>query len=185
MTTTDDVWPALPDVELRPVEQADLDLLARWDEDPVISALMGRRFIGLSPAEWLANVRRSRSSRVWMIQWEGRPVGEVELAQVNRRRRTAEVRVCVGERDLWGRGIGTAAMSALLDQAFGPMGLESVYLRVFTTNRRAIALYERLGFRREAVLEPSLRRADPAPVLLMSLSRTRWRTMQRVGAVLC
>ncbi len=172
MATTDDVLPAQPDVALRPVEQADLGLLSRWDADPVIRALMGRRFVGLTPAEWLENVRRSRSARVWMIEWEGRPVGEVELAQVNRRSRTAEVRVCVGERELWGRGIGTAAM-----------GLTSVYLRVFTTNRRAIALYERLGFRPEGILEPSRRRGDPAPVLLMSLPRARWRL--RAGRVVC
>lgn len=185
MATTDDVLPAQPDVALRPVEQADLGLLSRWDADPVIRALMGRRFVGLTPAEWLENVRRSRSARVWMIEWEGRPVGEVELAQVNRRSRTAEVRVCVGERELWGRGIGTAAMSALLEEAFGPMGLTSVYLRVFTTNRRAIALYERLGFRPEGILEPSRRRGDPAPVLLMSLPRARWRARSRAGRVVC
>ncbi len=185
MATTDGVLPGLPRVGLRPVEQADLELLSRWDEDPVIHALMGRRFVDLSPREWLRNVRRSRSCRVWMIEWEGRPVGEVELAQVNRRTRTAEIRVCVGERPLWGRGIGTAAMTASLDHAFGPMGLESVYLRVFTTNQRAIALYERLGFRREGLLEPSRRRADPAPVLLMNLSRGRWLARQRAGRVVC
>nr|PZN73937.1 MAG: hypothetical protein DIU55_01440 [Bacillota bacterium] len=181
MATTEDALPGLPRVGLRPVEQADLALLSRWDEDSVIGALMGRRFARLSPAEWWEGVRRSRSCRVWMIEWEGRSVGEVELAQLNRRAGTAEVRICVGEKALWGRGIGTAAMSALLDEAFGPMGLESVYLRVFSTNRRAIALYEKLGFRPEGLLAPSRRRSDPAPVLLMSLTRGRWLARSRAG----
>lgn len=185
MATTDDVLPGLPRVGLRPVEPADLALLSRWDEDPVIGALMGRRFVGQSPAQWLEDVRHSRTSRVWMIEWEGRTVGEVELAQVNRRASTAEVRVCVGEKALWGRGIGTAAMSALLNEAFVVMGLETVYLRVFTTNLRAIGLYERLGFRREGLLAPSSRRADPAPVLLMNLSRSRWLARKRREPALC
>ncbi|MEW8978451.1 MAG: GNAT family protein [Symbiobacterium sp.] len=174
MATTDGYLPGPSAVRLRPVEADDLSLLRRWDEDPVIAALMGRRFVNVDPADWLRNLRGDRSGRMWMIEWQGQPVGEVELAQANYRARTAEIRICVGERELWGKGIGTAAMACSLDHAFGPMALEIVYLRVFATNQRAIRLYERLGFRPEGVLAPSRRRGDPAPVVLMKLTRRCW-----------
>lgn len=174
MATTDDYLPGPSAVRLRPVEQADLEVLRRWDEDPVIAALMGRRFENTSPTEWFNALRRVRSYRMWIIEREERPVGEVELAQVNHRTRSAEVRICVGDRSLWGQGIGTTAMIRALDEAFGPMALDEVYLRVFETNERAIALYRRLGFRPQGVLRPSRRRNDPAPVVLMKLTRRRW-----------
>jgi len=181
MATTDDNVRAPSTVRLRPVEQGDLEVLLRWDEDPVIAALMGRRFENTSPAEWFAAQRRARTYRMWIIEREERPVGELELAQVNHRTRSAEVRICVGDRTLWGQGIGTAAMTRALDVAFGPMALEEVYLRVFANNERAIALYDRMGFRREGMLSPSRRRDDPAPVLLMKLTRSRWQSRREAS----
>ncbi|MBP2019148.1 RimJ/RimL family protein N-acetyltransferase [Symbiobacterium terraclitae] len=181
MATTDDYLTGPSSVRLRPVEQGDLELLLRWDEDPVIAALMGRRFENTSPAEWFSAQRRMRSYRIWIIERGEQPVGEVELAQVNHRTRSAEVRICVGERELWGQGIGTTAMTRALDEAFGPMALDEVYLRVFANNGRAIALYDRLGFQPAGVLRPSRRRNDPAPVLLMRLTRHRWQSHRKSG----
>ena len=174
METTELAVPDASTVRLRSIERADLPLLELWDSDPVIIALMGRRFEAQRPEEWLRQVRRSRSSRAWIIELGGRPVGEVELAQINNRNHTAEIRICVGESGLWGRGIGTLAMTESLRLAFGETGLETVYLRVFANNLRAIALYQRMGFRKEGILQPSERRNDPAPVVLMNLSRARW-----------
>lgn len=149
-------------------------MLETWDADPAIIALMGRRFEAQRPEEWLRQVRRSRSSRAWVIEYAGSAVGELELAQINNRNRTAEIRICIGEAAFWGRGIGAAAMTEGLRMAFDEMGLQSIYLRVFANNERAVALYQRLGFRKEGVLQPSQRRNDPAPVVLMSLARARW-----------
>jgi RimJ/RimL family protein N-acetyltransferase len=149
-----------------------------WDADPAIIALMGRRFEAQRPEEWLRQVRRSRLCRAWVIELGDQPVGEVELAQINNRLHTAEIRICVGESAQWGRGIGTVAMRESLRLAFGEMGLQTVYLRVFANNLRAIALYERMGFRKEGMLQPSERRNDPAPVVLMNLSRARWQARQ-------
>lgn len=169
---------------LRPVSDADLPILNRWDTDPIIAGLMGRRF-DLRPAEeWLSSLRRSGLARAWMIERDGRTIGEVELAQINHRSGTAELRICIGEESFRGQGLGRAALAATLAIAFGALRLQRVYLRVFETNERAIRLYESMGFRREAVLSPSERRQDPAPVVLMTLPRHRWEAQQRqAGAV--
>jgi len=164
---------------LRPVSDADLPILNRWDSDPIIAGLMGRRF-DLRPAEeWLRSLRQSGHVRAWMIEREGRTIGEVELAQINHRSGTAELRICIGEESFRGQGLGRAALAATLAVAFDAMRLQQVYLRVFETNERAIRLYESMGFRREGVLSPSTRRQDPAAVLLMTLPRHRWKAQQR------
>lgn len=178
------ITPPAFSVRLRPVGDADLPILQRWDLDPSLTALMGKRFDQWSAGEWLKKVSESRCSRAWMIEANGQSVGEVELAQINRREQSAELRICIGEAECRGRGIGRATLAQTLVQAFGPLNLRTIYLRVFTTNEPAIQLYERAGFRREALMAPSARREDPAPVLLMSLSRHRWAAQhQRTGAV--
>lgn len=103
---------------------------------------------------------------------------ELEPAQLNWRNGTTELRVCIGEKDCWNHGYGTDAVRTAVRLAFEALGLAVVYLRVFAANPRAIHVYRRLGFRAEAMLEPSRRRNDPSPVLLMNLTQERWQRRQ-------
>ena len=50
-----------------------------------------------------------------------------------------------------GRGLVTRAMTALLDQAFRPLGLARVALHIDVANQRSRALADRLGFTEEGV----------------------------------
>jgi RimJ/RimL family protein N-acetyltransferase len=65
--------------------------------------------------------------------------------------------ITIGERDAWGRGLGTEATELMLEHAFERLGLHRVGLSVFSYNLRAIRAYEKAGFRiegrqREAIL---------------------------------
>jgi RimJ/RimL family protein N-acetyltransferase len=170
---------------MRPVSQADLPTIQSWDEDPAIIDLMGRRFSEMTAGEWFDSLSDGRC-RAWVIETHGgRMIGELELAHINWRAGSAELRICIGEKDCWNCGYGTDAIRSALRYAFERLDLEEVYLRVFASNRRAVRVYERMGFRTEAHLPPSTRRGDPSPVLLMNLPRDRWMRMQagadRVG----
>lgn len=167
-------------VRLRPVTGPDLELLERWDQDPELEALMGRRFGAVQPMEWLRTHLTGRGGLAWMVEEAetGRPVGELELANLNRRSGTVEVRICLGERESRGQGYGREALSLALRFAFVTWRLRSVHLRVYTENARAIHLYERLGFRKVGITPPSDRRGDLSPILLMELSQERWSRLQ-------
>lgn len=168
---------------LRQVTAADLPILQVWDADPAIIALMGRKFQDMNVEDWFQSVNRKQSCRAWVIEnLEGRLIGELELAHINRRDGSAELRICIGEQDCWSQGYGTDAIRTAMGRAFETLGLRSVYLRVFATNTRAVHVYERMGFRKQAVLEPCSRRQDPAPVLLMNLTQQQWNTHGRTCA---
>ncbi|MFD8822903.1 GNAT family N-acetyltransferase [Streptomyces sp. NPDC059605] len=51
-----------------------------------------------------------------------------------------------------GRGLITRAATAVLDQAFGPVGLDRVELRTGTDNARSRSVARRLGFTEEGLL---------------------------------
>ncbi|HWI62310.1 MAG TPA: GNAT family N-acetyltransferase [Symbiobacteriaceae bacterium] len=168
---------------LRKVVADDLPVLHAWDTDPEIIGLMGRKYAEMEIADWFRSLTSDRTCRTWAIETpEGRLIGELELAHLNWRSGSTELRICIGDKDYWGHGYGTDAIRAALWAAFHGMSLESVYLRVFVTNVRAIRTYEKLGFRRQALLEPSIRRQDPAAVLLMNLTRQRWHMKQTQSA---
>jgi ribosomal-protein-serine acetyltransferase len=56
-----------------------------------------------------------------------------------------------------GAGTMTAAVTAMLDHAFGPWDLARVEIRAGVANRRSRAIPERLGFREEGVLRAAER----------------------------
>lgn len=57
--------------------------------------------------------------------------------------------ITIGERDSWGRGLGTEATELMLAHAFERLGLHRVGLSVFSYNLRAIRAYEKAGFKTE------------------------------------
>jgi RimJ/RimL family protein N-acetyltransferase len=66
--------------------------------------------------------------------------------------------ITIGERDAWGRGLGTEATQLMLGHAFERLGLHRVGLTVFSYNTRAIRAYEKAGFRLEGRLRDAILR---------------------------
>ena len=60
---------------------------------------------------------------------------------------TASLFVGIGERELWGKGLGTEATRLICEYGFFFRNLYSVRVEVNGYNRRAIRVYERLGFK--------------------------------------
>lgn len=133
-------------VALRNLTPSDLRRIEAWLQDQEIRRL----YVGSGP-------RRNRTARALGI-WRRTPdessplIGWVEIDDINRRAASAELRVCLGRKDLWGRGYGTAAVRLALDHAFSHLNLRQVYLRVATDNERAIRAYAKCGFTIEGVL---------------------------------
>lgn len=69
--------------------------------------------------------------------------------------------IMIGERDAWGRGLGTEVTELMVGHAFQRLGLHRVGLSVFSYNLRAIRAYEKAGFtiegrQREAILRDGI-----------------------------
>lgn len=166
-------------VSLRPLASDDLPAIDEWGRDPEIIALMGRTSAQETTYEWFDRIAGDRAYRAMAIEAkDGTLIGDVVLAEINWRSRTAEVRICIGRKEYWGAGYGSDALRLVLRLAYEAMAMTSVYLRVFVKNERAIRCYDRCGFRRMGILAPSRRREDSSKVLLMSLSRERWERLQ-------
>ena len=106
---------------------------------------------------------------------DDRPIGTCGLFQVDKVNGNAGIGISIGEKSLWGQGLGTDAMIALLDFGFGMLRLERMWLEVYDFNERARRSYEKCGF----VLEGTERRAifkhgRFIDVHLMSILRDEW-----------
>ena len=73
-------------------------------------------------------------------------------------------------------GLGTAFLSLVLDEAFGPMGAERFHLDCFADNVRAQRSYKKLGFTRDGVMRKAYRGADGtrADLVMMAILKSEW-----------
>jgi putative acetyltransferase len=93
----------------------------------------------------------ARSDHLHLVaERDGRLLGSAGLHPMPqlRRRHAALLGISVA-REAQGLGVGRALMQALCDYADGWAQILRIELAVFTDNERAIALYQRFGFRHE------------------------------------
>jgi len=76
-----------------------------------------------------------------------RPIGSIELLDLDYRHGTATLGLLIGEIDARGKGFGTEATRLMLDYAFTALGLHNVMLRVFAFNHAGLRAYAKAGFR--------------------------------------
>jgi RimJ/RimL family protein N-acetyltransferase len=148
-------------IYLRPGERDDVPRFVRWYSDlrttrtllmtsPIGEALEERWFDGMIAAHGT-----DRFFFVICRRADDRPVGSIDLHEVDRRNGSASLGIAIGEEDDRGRGYGTDALIALVAFGFDQLRLERIELDVYDFNDRARAVYERVGF----VLEGTMRHA--------------------------
>jgi diamine N-acetyltransferase len=161
-------------VELTPLRAEDSPVLFAWINDGALVELSAP-FRPVSNAEhvaWFEQIRQREDVRIFGIREDDRLVGSCQLHSIHPVHRSAELQIRIGAEDARGRGVGREALQQLLWYGFDELDLHRIYLHVFTTNERAIRLYERAGFRREGVLrEAALIDGAWVDVLLLALLR--------------
>ena len=147
---------SIENVSLRPLETGDIETLFAWDTDIELSVLGGwvRQQSSTAFARlWERRITEPKDDMDWFgITYEGRLAGYIQLALIDHVERRAAVGIVVGEKALWGKGIGSGALRLLCDYAFAVRNLERVYAEVYTFNPRSMRLFERVGFVREGTL---------------------------------
>ncbi|MEY2946243.1 MAG: hypothetical protein RL243_1020, partial [Actinomycetota bacterium] len=138
------------DISLRALSELWFDEVFAMVNDPHSAALTGtkKKFSEAEIRSWLAT-RRSQLDRCdWAIldNESGEFAGEVVLNEYNPERNSMNVRIALAGTRWFDRGIGTAALDAVLTFAFDSMQLAKVTLSVLVDNPRAIRVYQKLGF---------------------------------------
>ena len=100
-------------------------------------------------------------------------IGYLSIKGISKVEARAEVGIAIMEREYRGQGYGTEALRQAVNYAFTELGLTLLGLTVFPSNQRAIRAYEKVGFRKTAVLKDSwlLPSGEYADMWLMELSR--------------
>jgi RimJ/RimL family protein N-acetyltransferase len=151
-------------VVLRPFARADVPQLVAWTPNAhFLMQWAGPTLTYPITCEQFDNVLGQDPARPQTMAWQivdsacGEALGHIELAAIDGDAGTAHVnRVLVGSPDARGRGVGGAAIRAVLRVAWERLRLVEVTLAVFAWNRAAIRCYEREGFLRVDLQRPEV-----------------------------
>ena len=78
----------------------------------------------------------------------GTPIGSCGFMDIDDINRCAEFGIFIGEESDKNKGYGTEAAMLTIDYGFNILNLSSIFLRVHTNNKRALKVYEKVGFKK-------------------------------------
>lgn len=145
---------------LRPLDIDDKPSLLKWNRDDEVRYLTGAVFpaSSIEHGKWFEAKSLSSHDKMWMIveSENDSPIGAIGLKNLDFINRNAELYIYIGEKEYWGKGIGSKATDEIIEFASNSLNLHKVYLQVFGYNQRAINMYEKNGFIKEGQLIESI-----------------------------
>jgi len=153
--------PTTSNIRLRPLERDDLlfvhqldnnaNVMRYWFEEPY------EAFVELS--DLYDKHIHDQSERRFIIEKQDKDrekdnlrVGLVELAEINYIHRRAELQIIIAPA-YQGQGFACKTVRLAMTYGFSVLNLHKLYLIVDKENEKAIHIYEKLGFKKEAELE--------------------------------
>jgi len=137
---------------LRPPRPEDAEVMATWFEDLETSQFLGLR----NPPsvemekEWLEKGAKDPNSVVWVVEADGRVVGTNAIRDIDWKNGFGTTGTLIGDRSVWGKGIGRESMQLRARYAFTQLPLRKLKSSYFDGNvasgrAQAAAGYREIG----------------------------------------
>jgi RimJ/RimL family protein N-acetyltransferase len=146
-------------VQLRPITENDLEMTLEWrnrDEARVWFNNSGTITLHQHRG-WFAQYSSKDDDFLFIIEAEGRPVGQASVYRIDWEKGSAEVGRFLAAPDAAGHGHIGIACGELVRFCAGALQLTSIFLEVKENNERAIRIYTRNGFREVERVDGMLR----------------------------
>ena len=141
-------------ISLHTIEEEDIDFLQQHINDQTVRHYLTVRTPLNREQErsWFEDVVSGDNKINLLIVGEDGPAGPIGLGPVEDPDGSCEIGIWIRESD-WGKGYGTEASRLLTDYAFDELRKHRVVARVFDDNDASKRIWEKLGYRHEAVHE--------------------------------
>jgi RimJ/RimL family protein N-acetyltransferase len=140
----------------------DWDVLLKWNNDPEV--LYYCDCVTSWDLEPMKKMYRGVSQKAFcfIIEFEGQPIGECWLQQMNLDRildkypgkDCRRIDLMIGERHLWGQGLGTDVIRALTRFGFEEQGADMIFgCSIADYNPRSLRAFRKVGYEINAKIE--------------------------------
>ncbi len=141
---------------LRPLRLEDAKILSDIASDIEVRDYLSNVFpyTDVGEEEFIRRINSQRvpTDIVFGIEADEKLIGTAGIHRINWASRNGYFGIAIFDKNYWNMGIGTEATSLILKYAFEYLNLHKILLEVYEYNKRAIRVYEKLGFKKEGVL---------------------------------
>jgi len=173
---------------LRPLERTDLtERYQSWLNDPEVTVYMetGVFPTTLQQLERYYQAVTSSPDQVILAvvhQESDLHIGNVKLGPINWVHRRAALGILIGDKEYWGKGLGTEAVSLAVEYGFYRLNLHRISLGVFEEHKSAVRCYQKVGFKIEGHLRQDVfRDGQYKNGLWMGLLRSEYKSLSGNG----
>jgi RimJ/RimL family protein N-acetyltransferase len=137
---------------LSPCSVEDAEKWAEWDNDLEVAIPLGDEAYTQLPLdktrEAIGDMIKKQEYVFSIVELEtDNLIGRCVLFAMDKVDRRAMLGIAIGEKAYWNKGFGQDATRLLLDYGFNLLNLNNIMLGVFSYNQRAVACYEKVGFK--------------------------------------
>lgn len=148
------------DIYLRLLEKCDLVKRVEWFNNPSINQYLVSDFpVSLSKTEQWFNKGLFDNTKVHFSIVDSESdelIGMTGLLQIDNKNSNAQMYITIGETAYHGKKLPDQIIPLVLEYAFSELNLNKVYLWTIPINERGRTVYERNGFKQEAVMREHL-----------------------------
>lgn len=130
-----------------------------WLNDPIANKYLETRQATVSDLKKYVTEKFEAGDCLFFgIFWKenNKHIGNIKLEPIDFTDKKATLGILIGDKNFWGKGIGTETVNLIADYAFNDLKLGEVNLGVISENKPAIRLYEKCGFKEYGVKAKSL-----------------------------
>jgi RimJ/RimL family protein N-acetyltransferase len=142
-------------IRLRPLTEADMILKVKWYNDPKVreTLVVDEVFELDKTVNWFRTLETNPSRVDFIVETlEGIPIGITGLIDIDRKNKSSQCYCVIGQKDYWGKGLGTEIHSILFEWGFETLDIERIWAHIRTNNPSIFRIVEKLGFKIEGTL---------------------------------
>ena len=144
-------------IYLREVRPSDVnENYYRWMNDPEVTQYLESRFAPNSMETLQEYVRNFMGNKdniflAIVLKENHKHLGNIKMGPIDWFHRLADIGVMLGEKDSWGKGYASEAISLLSEHAFKNLNLHKLTAGCYKPNEGSLKAFEKAGFETEGV----------------------------------
>jgi len=175
-------------IDLKPLSLEEVSPFYEWINDEMSIKYSLSLFQSLNTRDQIDNwflsvVNDSKNfNRGIFLNDSNKLIGYTGICNISKANRSGEYFIFIGDREEWGKGIGTQVTKLILAIGFGKLELNRIMLTVSEPNYTAIKAYENACFKLEGRMRKACFRDNQFhDKLLMSILEDEWRDRTKLS----
>ena len=163
-------------IKIRNIGLEDTDYIVKWRNNPRVfhNFIFDRKLTKEMHLNWMNSKVKSGGVEQFIVLESERPIGSFYFRDIDKKNKSAEYGIFIGEDSAIGKGYGNYIAKKALEYAFDVLDLETVNLRVFEDNKIAIKSYENAGFVKTDYAEEVIKSGEKRTVIFMKMEKRKY-----------